>query len=260
MKRFSILLIICLSLTGCGGKKEPGKTKVEQSPPTVSLNSANKLLSMKRCKEAIHAYQAFLDKYPKDAGAWNLLGLAYLCDSRVDQAFIAFNQALALSPTYTDVHNNLGVAHTEAGKYAEARAEFLKALDDPGYPKAGPYFNLARLAFVQGNYEESRALARKAIEFVPKENGLPKETAPVLLYSISLERLNRFDEAEASYNDVLKVDPNSLEGNFGMANVLMKKNQPCVARLYYQKVVDADPLSDKGQRSLAALKNIQCQN
>lgn len=265
-KLFLFLPLILVFAVSCGNKKETQtgviqttNKKGEKTPPAMTLKDSNDLLARGRCSEAARGYNEFLKKLPNDAGAWNLLGLSYLCDRKYSSALGAFQKALAYRPTYTDVHNNLGVTYMEMKNYPEARKEFLIALQDKNYPQAGPYYNLAKLAFSQQSYEESRALSKKALELVPKQkDGLPEEAGPLLLYSLSLERLNRLDEAESSFRDLLKVDSRNLEASYSLATILARKNQPCVARQYYMQVVDADPLSDLGQRSLEALKGIQC--
>lgn len=267
MKKLFLLSLLILFFVSCSGKNktetgmlETKPKKGQKTPPAITLKESNDLLARGRCIDAASGYNRFLEKFPNDAGAWNLLGLAYLCERRYDLALNAFRKALATRPTYTDVHNNLGVTYMEMKNYPEARKEFLIALQDKNYPQAGPYFNLAKLAFSQKSYEESRALAKKALDLIPKQkDGLPEEAGPLLLYSLSLERLNRLDEAELSFRDLLKVDSHNLEASYSLATILARKNQPCVARQFYMQVVDADPLSDLGQRSLEALKTIQCQ-
>ena len=267
-KSFTVFLLLLIAVAiGCGRKKQSqtnladvkGK-KGEAAASALTLKDANELLSKGRCADATNAYLRFLQKYPTDPGALNLLGLSYLCESKHDLAIATFQKALQALPSYTDVHNNLGVAYMELKNYPEARKEFLIALQDRNYMKAGPYFNLAKLAFSQQSYEESRALAKKAMELVPKQkDGLPEQSAPLLLYSLSLERLNRLDEAAVAFRDLLKIDSQNLEASYTLATIMARKNQPCVARQYYLQVVDSDPLSDLGQKSIEALKGIQCQ-
>lgn len=252
MKRyiFFVLLIVVLA-PGCSRNKKFDQPKAAPNP-VVDLRDANQLLAQKRCTEAVQAYEKFLQRNPKDAGGWSSIGLAYVCNRQFQEALAAFKQALVLAPTYTDVHNNLGVTYMELKNYPEARNEFKKALDDPNYPTSGPYFNLAKLAYLQENYEEARALSKKVVTILPNEAG------PRLLYSMSLEKLGRLDEATASFRELLKVAPGNLEACYHMGNVLMQKKQHCEAREYFNKVIDADPLGELGQRSIAAMKNLQC--
>jgi len=258
MKQLIFIILISLSLVYCGPKKKPNPDlPTPDEPPTpttqLELKDANQLLAQKRCAEAAAMYQKFLEKASKDAGAWNLLGLALLCDGKIEQSMTAFNRALAISPTYTDVHNNLGVAYMELKNYTEARKEFMKALEDTSYPVAGPYFNLAKASYMQGNYEESRALSKKVLETNSTAVG------PLMLYALSLEKVGRLNEAEETYRSLLKVAPGNLEACYYFANVLVLQNKGCEARTYYNKVVDANPLGPLGQKSIEGLKNIRCQ-
>ncbi len=220
--------------------------------PVAELKQADQFLIHKRCAEAVTAYHKFLEKYPKDAQGWNSLGIAYLCDGKFQDAVPAFTQAITIAPTYSDVHNNLGIAYMELKNNKEARVHFLKALEDPQYPKVGPYYNLSKLAYTEQQYEESRALAKKVLEFSPKE------TAPRLVYAFSLEKLNRFDEAAVQFKEILKLAPDSVEACYHLATVLQQQNLPCEAREYYKKVIDVDPLSDFAQKSIAAIKGLNC--
>jgi Tfp pilus assembly protein PilF len=255
MKRVSILfLVVPLIFLACSGKNAASKQPKVPDNPYAELKQADQLLIHKRCAEAVVAYQKFVGKYPKDAGGWNSLGISHLCESQVNEAITAFKQAIVLQPAFSDVHNNLGIAYMELQDYPQAKIHFMKALEDPQYAKVGPYYNLAKLTYIQGNYEESRAIAKKALDLTPKE----KDTAPRLLYAAALEMLNRYDEAAMQFREVLKSDPNNVEACYHLASVLKQQNQPCEAREYYRKVIDADPLGDLGQKSIAAVKVLYC--
>lgn len=254
LRRVKIRTLFCCLLIagsfGCGEKKPAKSPKMPQNNPVVELQRGNELLSQKHCTEAAKAYQDFLVKYPQDAGGWNLLGVALLCDGKPDQAIPAMKKALEINPTFTDVHNNLGITYMELKQYPEARAEFLKALSDSQYPASAPYYNLGRLAFVQQNYEESRALAKKVMEFTPKEIG------PRLLYAGSLIQLDRMEEALTSLKETSDLAPNNAQVAFYMGSIFARKNQACEARKYLNRVIDEDPLGDLGQQAIALLKTL----
>jgi tetratricopeptide (TPR) repeat protein len=249
MKR-TLSLILILFLAACSNNKPPKTTNTPDA--IMEERTADRLLNQKQCTDAITAYQAYLKKFPEDADAQDKLGLAYICDNKPELAIPIFQAVLAKNPTYTDVHNNLGVAYMMMKNYPEAQKQFRIALQDNSYPVTGPYYNLAKLAYVEGSYEESRALAKKLISLVPKEAG------PRVIYSMSLDKLGRDDEAIPAFKDLLQIAPESLEGNYYFAEVLMKNNQPCQARAYYTKVIDIDPIGELGQKSIAALKTIKC--
>ncbi len=255
MKRAVILfLVVPLIFLACSGKNQAGKPPKTPDNPYAELKQADQLLVHKRCAEAVVAYSNFVKKYPKDAGGWNSLGISHLCESQPQEAVVALKQAIVLQPAFSDVHNNLGIAYIELKDYPSARQHFFKALEDPQYGKAGPYYNLAKLTYLEGNYEESRALAKKTLDITPKE----KNHGPRLLYAFSLEMLGRYDEATLQFKEVLKTAPDNVEACYHLASVLKRQNQPCEAREYYRRVIDADPLGDLGQKSIAEVKALHC--
>lgn len=251
-KYLSLFSLVALLVVSCHKDPENPMKATAQSNPIIDLKAASSLLAQRRCPQAVDAFSAFVQKYPKDAGGFNSLGLAYLCVNNPDMAISSFQQALILAPTFTDVHNNLGVAYMSQQNYPEAESEFKKSLSDPGYPAVGPYYNLARLSFIKQDYEESRALARKAMMLSPKEPG------PRLLYSLALERLGREDEAILSYTELLKETPNNVEGCYYLGVLYQKRGRACDARDLLTKVIDADPLGDLSQKSIELLKTIRC--
>lgn len=251
VKRALFIIFLTVFCFSCSKNKDIQKTAAQNNPYT-ELKHADQLLLQRQCGEAIAAYKRFLDKYPKDAGGWNSLGIAFLCNKQPQEAIGSFKQAIGIAPTFTDVHNNLGIAYMELKDYPNARTHFMNALSDPQYPTAGPYFNLAKLSYLEGSYEEARALSKKVLEFSPKEN------APRFLYGLSLEMLKRYDEASTQYQEILKTTPDHVEACYHLATVLMNQNKLCEAREYFVKVVDSDPLGELGQKSISLLKGLQC--
>src|SRR5262245_51401078 len=126
------LLLLACTPKGKEAKPDQFSKAATQPAPSVALElkDANQLLGQRRCTDAANLYLKFLQKYPKDPQAWNFLGLAYLCDAKYDLAQNAFRQSLTFAPTYSDVHNNLGVLYMEMKNYPEAKKEYMKALED----------------------------------------------------------------------------------------------------------------------------------
>ncbi len=251
MKREIWLILLLTSfLAACGSSKAAKSTSNPEA--LLAERTADRLLNQKQCTDAIAGYQAYLKKFPDDADAKNKLGLAYICDNEPELAISIFQAVLVENPTYTDVHNNLGVSYMLLKNYPEAQKQFRIALQDTSYPVTGPYYNLAKMAYLEGSYEESRALAKKVMALVPKEAG------PRVIYSMSLEKLGRDEEAISSFKELLQIAPESLEGNYYFAEILVKNNKACEARGYYSKVIDIDPIGELGQKSIAAIKTIKC--
>lgn len=72
-------------------------------------------------------YAQVLDKKPSHLGALNAIAVIYAQTGRTDKALASFTQALALDPTASHLHNNLGYALLLAGRLAEAEAALNRA-------------------------------------------------------------------------------------------------------------------------------------
>lgn len=251
-KWFGLFCFLAMAAASCHKESSTVTQPKAGSNPVLELKEASSLLAQRRCPQAVDAFSAFVQRYPQDAGGFNSLGLSYLCVNNPQMAVSSFQQALILAPTFTDVHNNLGVAYMAEQNFAEAEKEFMRALADPAYPAVGPYYNLARLSYSKQDYEESRALARKAMMLAPKEAG------PRLMYSLALEKLGREDEAILSYTELLKESPDNVEGCYYLAMLFQKRGRFCDAKDLLSKVVDADPLGDLGQKAIEAMKTSRC--
>ena len=84
-----------------------------------------------------------------------------------DVAAAELDQALALSPSDSTAHNNLGVAQMELGKLEEAMGHFRKALaENPKFSEA--YNNLGEALARQGAVEDALRKFEKAVVLDPE--------------------------------------------------------------------------------------------
>ena len=69
--------------------------------------------------EAIKDYERIVAANPKNAIAYNNLGVAYLKEE-FDRAMVNFRKAIGLEQDYADAHNNLGNVYYKTGQRKEA--------------------------------------------------------------------------------------------------------------------------------------------
>jgi len=117
---------------------------------------------------------------------------------------------------------SIGMAYFEMGKFAEAETWLNRARSTDKTMLASEY-NLGRIAFETGRYEEA------AVYF---ENILKKDTDNTMaLKAAAYSRLKNGDieKAEALYNKVLELVPESADDGFNYALVLygLKKYEDC---------------------------------
>jgi len=94
---------------------------------------------------------------------------AYERAARTQDAKKAANDleiAVRIDPDFAEAHDDLGVAYTRLGRYAEGVAEFRRAA--ALVPEESlPYSNLAWVLFVLGQRAEAEANARRAVQLGP---------------------------------------------------------------------------------------------
>lgn len=101
----------------------------------ITINLANAYLKAREGKQAQQVLEKFLQKYPNDSFASEMLTESFLQQKNKCQAFITHAQTMALKSDYTRAFNSLNDAmHTCKGSYAQiARAQYSKISDQKDF-------------------------------------------------------------------------------------------------------------------------------
>jgi tetratricopeptide (TPR) repeat protein len=132
----------------------------------VAIERAKILMAEKRYEAAIHEYEDLLKTEPKNAVFMNMIGIAYLNISNLNQAKKYFERAIKTDKTYSSAVNNLGMVWYQQKNYRRAIREYQRAVAvDPG--QAGTHANLGYAYYKTKKYSEAAAQFRKALEIDP---------------------------------------------------------------------------------------------
>jgi protein O-GlcNAc transferase len=130
------------------------------------INQLIALYNQGQLSEVVEQSKALLEQYPDAFIVWNLLGAAQKDLGRMDEAIVAYNNAITLQPAYADTYNNMGVTLKAQGKLEEAIAAYARALSiKPDYAEA--LFNMGHTLKAQGKLDEAIAAYNKAHLFKP---------------------------------------------------------------------------------------------
>ncbi|MFT7513958.1 MAG: tetratricopeptide (TPR) repeat protein, partial [Candidatus Omnitrophota bacterium] len=134
-----------------------------------------------RFNTAITYYNDALAIMPKLTEIHQYLGLIHLQNKSWDQAIESFQHSVASGHVSAGIHNNLGVAYRGKKAFPEALDQFAKALEsDPQYPKAR--YNLAAVNFEEEAYVIA---AEHFVKFVEKH---PSHVEAARMYAECLMR------------------------------------------------------------------------
>lgn len=130
-------------------------------------------------------------------------------------------------------HYNLGVALTDLGRRAEAMAHYTIAAAD--YPEAH-----YALAFELSSGEERESALSHYREFIrlrPDDRDVPRAYHQI---GRLLTTLGRLDEAAAAFEEVLRMQPSSLDAHGGLADVRMQQQRYEDAIAEFRKYIALD--------------------
>jgi len=169
-----------------------------------------------------------------------------------EDAYQAFNEALAIDPDFAPAHaglamahwidfvRNVNVDHVEKASH-EANIAISKAPNQPeGYMAAG------MVALGRGRTNEAMDLFRKAQDLAPADESI------VLRIGDAFSRLNRMEEAEHMYTQAIALRPGFWMCYLKMGRLYFQFNLTDKAAAMFQKVIELNPNSDVGYNNLAA--------
>ena len=117
--------------------------ELDDSLPEAHASRAMALVLSHRWAEAESEYRRALQLNPNNAAAHYFYGWGVLMpEKRIDQSLQQFQTALSLDPLAPIVNTNYAVVLMTAGRYAEAEAQFRKAIaTDPNFVPHHFYFS-----------------------------------------------------------------------------------------------------------------------
>ncbi|HYW56694.1 MAG TPA: tetratricopeptide repeat protein [Polaromonas sp.] len=148
IRNFVALPLLALALTGATLAADIPTTPVENAR-IDDFAAGKKALAEKNWAGAASSFNKVVAKNPKNADAYNLLGYSNRWLGKYDEAFAAYDKALALDPKHKGALEYSGIAYLKTGQKAQADAQ------------------LAKLQAICATCEETKDLAKAVADFKP---------------------------------------------------------------------------------------------
>lgn len=217
--KIALILVVCLQMILCATSQTRIEKSQEKDPRyqykmgLYYLNSSQLDLSIKHLKKS-------LSLEPQNHLAFNALGLAYLKKRNFDESVKYFTECLKINPALTEAQNNLGIAYQELGLLDKAEGFFTAASLDTQYnSREHPFYNLARLYFIQNKLQDALFQVQKSLEI--KQAFFLALNQEGLIFS----KLNQLDNAIRSFEKAFKIIPDDIDLNFNLAEAYFKNRQ-----------------------------------
>lgn len=191
-------------------------------------------------------YSAVLALHPSNSAAHNNLGVQLVTHDRLEDAEREFRTAINLDSKHTIALSNLRRVLTRSKRFEEAEREIRAAINlNPTF--ALPHLDLAELLMDQDRPKEAEQAYRAAIDLDPK-----LIEAHVNLGKLLSEE-NRLDEAEREYRTAIKVKPKLATTHYNFGVLLEKLNRVEEAEQAYRTAIQLDPEDVSAHMNLAIL-------
>ena len=155
------------------------------------LGLAQSLLAAGDTEQAGSVSRQALEKFPRSAALYNLLGVYHIRDKRPEDALRCFQESVKLLPENVDALTNLGITSEQLGELDLAKKCLLQALEvTPTHHPA--WFHLANLANWQPAIRQVAAL-EKALEAVADD------TARINLEFALAKALSKLNQHERAF-------------------------------------------------------------
>jgi len=140
---------------------------------------------------------------------FNDYGIALLRQNKLGESLNAFEKVIEINPSYSDGYINASRVLIKQGDFEKAMNYLNKAIQiDKNYSK--PYFFKGLIDKTKGNFESSIANFKIVLENHPRDRNVLKNIGQS--YYLSDDFIN----AQKSYEDVLKIDPEDHDAHYNL--------------------------------------------
>lgn len=233
----AVVPLSCAQMTGQTVRHH--RVQEEQDPYLVpAVIQAEKAIDIRDFVTAENKLKHVVSDDDQNYRAWFDLGYVYTATQRDTDAIEAYRKSVAAKPDLFESNLNLGILLGEAGN-AEAET-YLRAatkLKPSGSPELGLERAWLSLAHVLESKDPQEALAG----YGEAAKLRPNDPEPHLAAGLLLEKQNRFPEAEREYQQVVELDPKSVEGMAGLVNVYTKTQRLPEAEKMLRRYLELNP-------------------
>lgn len=171
MIAFAITCCLAVALAGQTpsasptGLSTPPAPLITPSPrgdkPGNAIDEAKKLYKEKKYAEALAAFRKIANNDPKNAEAFNGIGLCYHAQGKADLAIEAIQKAIECDPGISYFYYNLARAYGSKQQFDLALIAYNKAIKEN--PKNGlAYFELGNIYFMKKDFVKAKEHYEKA--------------------------------------------------------------------------------------------------
>ena len=210
------------------------KNKLSDQPTQNEMAELEKLFNLNELNSLEEKAKKLVNKYPKVANLYNILGVVLQKKRKFDEAITNFRKAIDIHPNSHLAYNNLGNILFTKKKFEESINSYKEAIKiNPNYAEA--YSNLGNAQSELGKFEDAINNQKHAIKLNPEIAQFYSNLGN------SLSDACRFQEAVNNHQKALKMNPNFAEAysDLGISLQGLEKYQEAI--INHQKAKKLNP-------------------
>ena len=221
-----VLSLVAVASAGCS-KEEPTKDQL--------LSRAKDAFAAGQYDKAEKEYRAVLRLAPEDPAALRQLGIIYLDQGQILQAYLALKKYSELQPDDAEIQLKLGLSSLALGDYTQARDTAVQVLEkQPGQEQA--LLLLVDASRTPDDMEDARKLVQSL-----REKDQDRSRYHLALGALDL-RQNDQARAEAEFKAALNLDSKSSEVYAALATLYWSRKDLKEADQAFKTAADLAPL------------------
>jgi len=194
------------------------------------FTQGNTYFNTGKIEEAIIAFKEAIRIKPDYDLAYYKLGMAYRKSKRIDEAIIAFKEAIRLKSDYGYAHYNLGLLHHQKGNHNEAVISFEDAIKINSKDELA-YYNLG-MAYISLKHQD------KAISAYKEAIKLNPEYEPAYFWLGSVyEKNGQLGEAKEAFKNARRVKENE-NAYFNMGLAYKAEGSTALAKYCFKRALE----------------------
>ena len=198
-------------------------------------------IELEKYAEALNFLQKAKNLWPNEPKVYLEIGYASEKLSKKTEAKDNYNKCIALQSDYALAYKYLANLYYDEANYKKALENFEFYIRyQPEITSDEVYYRKGFSENELGKYNDAIASLTKASELYAGDAGTYNELG------YAYKELDNAEEALSNYKKAININPKSVTGNNGVADVYRDlKKEPAEALTYYLKTIEIDPKNKK---------------
>lgn len=179
-----------------------------------------------------------------------------------EEAIAKFQEAIVGAPTCSECYTNIGIIQGRMKNYDASEASFKKAIElKPDSAEA--YNGLATLYNAQKKFDLATEASKKATELsggstaAGGTGATPGNASAVFNQGVILWNAGKIPEAQAQFEQAVKIDPNMAEAHYWLGMSLVNAGKTTEAKPHFEEYLKLAPTGQYAETAKSIVASIK---